>query len=187
MLTREEFERRTGQKMAGEEFERQRGDPPAFRSRARSPFALVRPAPESAYVPGSPQFKNPTKFVEMLRAPFNLTAAAAAILVLPKVDQQRTILTLRNSSTSAGILFIGLGFPPIDASTALYELPAGGQMIFDVAVPQDEVWLFSIAGALGMVGYALGGMRLFKDQSEPGGGLMPKITLVARSGPFAGP
>jgi len=100
-------------------------------------------------------------------------------------DQQRTILTLRNSSTSAGVLFIGLGFPPVDASTALFELPAGGQLVFDVAVPQDEVWLFSTAGSLGMVGYALGGMRLFKDQAEPGAGLMPKVTLVARSGPFA--
>jgi hypothetical protein len=153
-----------------EEFEQQRGDPGQYRSHRRPPFALVRAPQPGAVEPGAPPFRNPLKFIEVLRAPFNLTAAAAAILVLPKVDQQRTFLSIRNSSTSAGILFIGLGFAPQDASTALFELATGGTLLFDVAVPQDEVWLFSTAGSLGMVGYSLAGTRMFYGVDKALGG-----------------
>lgn len=143
-----------------DEFESQRGDPAQHRARGPSPFDLPKRIPVGA--PGvrtgfSPPFENPIKFVRLLQAVFNL-AAASGQQILPSVNQQRTFLSIRNSSTSAGILFIGFGAIPTGASDAVFELVPGGQLVLDVVVPQDAVCLFSTAGAVGVVSNALTGI-----------------------------
>lgn len=167
------------------EVEQEIGNRAPYRTLGRSPFDVLAPTPLPHTAKGAPPFQHPEKFIEMLRTPFTAVAAAAAILVLPKVDQQRTILTIRNSSTSAGVLFIGLGFAPTGATDALFELAVGGQIIFDVAVPQDEVWLASTAGSLGVVGYSLAGKRLFAGRDTAGAPAQVKTGVVAKSGPIA--
>jgi len=153
------------QGMGVEEFEQQRGDAAPFRATQRSPF-IIRDMPDRDLPLGAPPFVKPEKYIELLRVMYNLTAAAAAVLVLPKVNQQRTILTIRNSSTSGGNTLVGMGFGPTSEADALFEIAPGGVLLFDVAVPQDEIWLFSVGGSLGTVGYSLAGTRQWSDPSD---------------------
>lgn len=93
----------------------------------------------------------------MNRIAFSAVAGAQAVVALPEANSGRVFLSIRNSSASPGVLLVGFGVPPVDLSTCDYELVAGAQITLDAPgnVPQDDVWVFSTAGAAGTVSYGI--------------------------------
>lgn len=146
---------------ANVDFEQSQGNAAPRVARGYAPFALQQPPKVSQR--GSPKAERPNSGYgfRMLRSFFTLTAAAPAVNVLPESNATRTFLTIRNASTSAGVLLVGFGFPPLGIETCDFELVAGAVLILDgnSGVPQDDVWLFSTAGALGTVSYGVGRPR----------------------------
>lgn len=89
--------------------------------------------------------------------PFSLptAGAAAAQLILPVNSTVRTFLNIRNSINSSGTLFVGLSNAADDANAA-YALVAGAQLILDVRVPQNDIWLScDTATTFGTLVYAI--------------------------------
>ena len=134
----------------------QQGKPPGPQRLTRRELRRVESA---AVTGGSPPF---TRVAEINRfplltvVPFSLTTAgiAGAQLIVPSPANDRIILTFRNASTSAGMLFIGFGIQP-DISNAAFSLVAGGQLILDVVIPQNDVWIAcDTAPTFGVVCYA---------------------------------
>jgi hypothetical protein len=96
------------------------------------------------------------RFPSIITVPFSLTTAgiAGAQLPVPAPDRDRIFLAFRNAAGSAGTLFIGFSGKP-DANTAVFSLVAGGQLILDVVIPQDDVWIATdTATTFGTVAYA---------------------------------
>lgn len=96
------------------------------------------------------------RFPSLVPVPFSLTTGgiAGAQLILPAPDRDRVFLSFRNAATSAGTLFIGFGAQP-DVNNAVFSLVAGGQLIFDIVIPQDDVWIATdTATTFGVVAYA---------------------------------
>lgn len=111
----------------------------------------------SGGLPGFQRVIELNRFFDFVSVPFSLAAIgiAGAQLVVPAPDRDRVFLSFRNSATSAGTLFIGFGVRP-DINTAAFSLVAGGQLILDVGVPQNDVWIATdIATTFGVVGYGL--------------------------------
>lgn len=146
---------------ANVDFEQSQGNAAPRIARGLAPFALMTPPKNSAR--GAPKAARPNSGYgfRMLRAFFTLTAAAPAVNVLPESNSTRVFVTIRNASTSAGTLLVGFGYPPLGIETCDFELVAGSVLLLDgnSGVPQDDIWLFSTAGALGSVSYGVGRPR----------------------------
>lgn len=61
-------------------------------------------------------------------------------VVIPAPNGRRVFFSVRNSSASGGILLIAFGVTA-DMANAQYELPAGGIMVLDTFVPQQECYM----------------------------------------------
>lgn len=144
--------------IAQTEVEQSRGDRASFRVRAPSPKNVVRPPTEFADAMAvlarrRPAVK-PANAATVLRVFINVAAAADAVIALPETQAFRNLLIIRNSSTSAGSLLVGLGYPPTSELDCDIELTPGGVLIQDYVVSQDQVWLFSSVGAAASVSYS---------------------------------
>ena len=129
------------------------GEPPTVPSWARKGAgALVKKRPGKR--PGEPGQAEAVGF-RMNRVSFSAAAGAQAVVALPEGNSGRVFLSIRNSSASPGVLLVGFGVPPVDLATCDYELVAGASITLDAPdnVPQDDVWVFSTAGAAGTVSY----------------------------------
>lgn len=82
--------------------------------------------------------------------PGTVTVAQGDVLVINDTPTSRIFLSVRNRSDSAGILLVGIGQVATFA-TAAFELPAGGVLLFDYAVPQDEIHLAASGGTCNYV------------------------------------
>lgn len=96
------------------------------------------------------------RFAKVTPVPFSLAVAGVAgaqqIVLAP--DRDRVFLSFRNASSSAGTLFIGFDTKP-DINNAVFSLVAGGQLIFDVFVPQNDIWIATdTATTFGVVSYS---------------------------------
>lgn len=140
------------------EFEQSQGNRMPTVTTRPAPFAIARPplvsargAPRAAKAGSGSGFR-------MLRVFLNVTAGAQAARVLPESNSPRLFLSIRNSSSSAGSLLVGFGYPPIGVDTCDYELAAGAVLILDsvTGIPQDDVWVFSTGGASGVISYGVG-------------------------------
>lgn len=138
------------------EFERMQGNPRQNAVALPANFAVHRAPPAARGATARPpKARAQGQAFDMLRVFFTLTAGANAQNVLPRASNERTFLTIRNSSASAGSLLVGFGLPPLGVETCDYELVAGALLILDYRVPQDDLWLFSAGGAGGSVSYGL--------------------------------
>lgn len=140
------------------EFEQSQGNAAAARNTAPGVPGVVRP-PKLIVGKIAPKAAAVSNAVRMLRVFFNLTALAPAVNILPQPADERSFLTIRNASTSAGPLLVGFGSPPQGVESCDYELIAGGYLLLDYRVPQDDVWLYSATGALGTVSYSINRRR----------------------------
>lgn len=153
MATKVNFINRGNRPQSPGEFEQQRGD--------RAPRVITQPAPFALAVPpkrsvvGSMPARPAGGGVSLLRAFFNLTGAANATLILPQSAGVRNFVLIRNSSASAGSVFVGFGIPPTGVGSCDVELTSGAYLMLDIKVPQDDIWLFSDIGASGNVSYAI--------------------------------
>lgn len=144
------------------EVEQERGDVPAFRAPGRSPVNVLRPPEKFANaiaVFGKRRrvATKPKNAATFLRTFINVAAGARAVLALPQNQGFRNSLLIRNASTSAGTLLVGLGYAPTGVLDCDVELTAGAVLIQDYAVSQDDIWLFSTAGAAASVTYSVVG------------------------------
>jgi hypothetical protein len=139
--------------IATEEFEAQRGDRLSKGLALRSPFA-VPPASDGKGEIGTAPVNTSRSSVEVGRAFFSVGAGAAAKLALQRQSAERTLLIIRNASTSAGNLLVGFDFAPSSPLNCDLEIAPGGLALLDVAVPQNEIWVASVGGSAGSIGFS---------------------------------
>lgn len=146
-----------GNKPTGnQEFEQSQGNAAPGAVLRRSPFAVNKAPPSvKGSVVASRKAPKMGAGVFMLRVFFALTGGAPAQLVLPQSASMRSFCVVRNSSTSAGSVYVGFGYPPLNVETCDFELIAGQVLFLDIRVPQDDLWLASDVGASGNVSYSL--------------------------------
>lgn len=93
---------------------------------------------------------------EVNRYPSGLNANPGSVpaggdaLVINDSPTSRIFLSIRNRSDSGGILLVGVG-QVATFNTAAFELPAGGVLLFDYAVPQDEIHIGASGGTVNYV------------------------------------
>lgn len=97
----------------------------------------------------------PMNAATFLRTFVAVQAGADAVNALPQNQGFRNSLIIRNASTSAGTLLVGLGYAPTSELDCDIELTPGGALIQDYSVSQDDIWLFASAGANASVTYSL--------------------------------
>lgn len=141
------------------EVEQTRGDRGAVRVIAPSPKSVHRPPAEFAdamALLSRPKRRagKPLNAATVLRVFINVAAAADAVIALPETQAFRNLLIIRNASTSAGNLLVGLGYPPTSELDCDIELVPGAILFQDYVVSQDAVWLFTSVGASASVSYS---------------------------------
>jgi hypothetical protein len=121
---------------------------------------VPRRHPGFLWYPGGAEGVPVTPVREVNRYPLTttiaLTLAAAAVPAAPQLTQSdkfRILLAIGNSAASAGTVLVGFGQVPT-AATAVFTIVAGGVVYLDYVVPQDDVYLFSTAGANCVILYA---------------------------------
>lgn len=117
---------------------------------------------QSGAAPQVVQVHEVNRACDCIPIPFSLGVAGigGGQLILSANSKERTFLSIRNSIASAGNLFVGLNNIG-DDTNASYAIPAGGILILDTGVPQNDIWL-SCDGAIttGTLTYALGNWGL---------------------------
>jgi hypothetical protein len=134
----------------------QQGKPPGPQRLTRRELRRVAGYAAASGAPPVTRVAEINRFPELINVPFSLATAgvAGAQLIVPAPANERIILTFRNAAASAGTLFIGFGVQP-NVNNAAFSLVAGGQLIFDVVVPQNDIWIAcDAATTFGVVCYA---------------------------------
>lgn len=142
-------------------------------SRTRGELLIQLPAgqPPSAPIwsrPGPPAQASAAKKAQrrraqagfrMMRVALTAIAGAQAVLSLAEGTVPRVFLSIRNSSISTGAMLVAFGTPPTSIDSCDYELEPGQLLLLDQYpnVPQDDIWIFSTAGATGSISYGLRG------------------------------
>lgn len=118
-----------------------------------------RPAPKGGAAAKLLRRKKVAIGFRMSRVTVNAAAGAQAVLSLGEGAAPRVFLSIRNASTSAGVLLVAFGTQPTSIEACDYELEPGGVLLLDqpANVPQDDVWTFSSAGAVGSISYGMKG------------------------------
>jgi len=142
------------------EVEQDRGDPAAHQARGRSPVNVLRPPEQFAnaaavFAARRRAVVKPANAATFLRVFANVAAGVRAINVLPQNLGFRNALIIRNASTSAGALLVGLGYAPTGVLDCDVELAPGAYLFQDYAPSQDDIWLFSTAGASASIAYSV--------------------------------
>lgn len=103
------------------------------------------------------------RFVNAVPVPFVLVTPGApgAFLVVnaAELSKPRALLVIRNATTSAGSVFIGLG-GPADINNAFIALAAGQTLVLDTGIPQNDIYCATdtataIAPTFGVVTYGI--------------------------------
>lgn len=148
-----------GRPQASVEVEESRGDARQRRVIAPSPKAVLIPPREfangMAMLARRSRKPKPQNAATFLRNIVQVAAGAVAVNVLPQSMGFRNALIIRNASTSAGSLLVGFGTAPTSVLDCDIELVAGGVVFQDYAPSQDDIWLFSSAGAFATVSYSI--------------------------------
>jgi len=142
------------------EVEQDRGDPAAHQARGRSPVNVLRPPEQFAdafavFAKRRRAVAKPANAATFLRVFANVAAGARAVNVLPQNQGFRNALIIRNASTSAGPLLIGLGYAPTGVLDCDVELAPGAYLFQDYTPSQDDIWLYSNTGAAASVTYSV--------------------------------
>ncbi len=78
------------------------------------------------------------------------TAPQESVLILPRSNVRRNWLSIRNPSVAATI-YLGFGQPA--AATSPLVLTPGQTILFDVVVPQNDMWVLA-SGPDGLIAFA---------------------------------
>lgn len=104
-----------------------------------------------------PTFRDVDRFADLVVLPFTVLVVGVpgAVNLITSNTRKRIVTIFRNSSASAGVLFVGYGIAA-DINTATLSLAAGEQAIFDAVIPQNDVWVSTdVAPTSGVMSYAL--------------------------------
>ncbi len=80
-----------------------------------------------------------------------IAVGTASILIISQPPNRRNFLALRNSSTGTEVIFVAFGSPA--SASSWLRLEPGQIVLFDVVVPQSDVWVIANA-ATGQVSFA---------------------------------
>lgn len=112
---------------------------------AGQPLPPVTPLP-GAFAPvgdGSQAIYDPHHYAEIISGNYANAAIVPSVLVVPRNSSKRNLLVLRNPSASANV-YIDFGQPA--SATSTIQIPAGVTLMFDVVVPQPDIWVYGDAG-----------------------------------------
>lgn len=84
------------------------------------------------------------RFFTGVTVPFVISAAGVAgaqlVVNAAEASRPRALLVIRNASTSAGTVFVGLG-GGADINNAFVALAAGQSLVLDTGIPQNDIFI----------------------------------------------
>jgi hypothetical protein len=81
---------------------------------------------------------------------FSLAVANTPQLVVNEPDGSRIFLSVRNQAGSGGSCFVSFGTGALDNGSAFF-LVAGAQILLDIVIPQDDVYIACDAATTNVV------------------------------------